>query len=76
MNELDGFVIEEGRGFHRPVASVSFDGVVVLVRAAIAAARRNEVRDLLVELRAIRNTNAKTQKASDVSIASVQMDFE
>ncbi len=53
MEKLDGFVIEEGRGFYRPVASVSFDGVVVLVRAAIAAARRNKVRDLLVDTTAL-----------------------
>ncbi|OAI42201.1 hypothetical protein AYO41_04660 [Verrucomicrobia bacterium SCGC AG-212-E04] len=49
MEELDGFVIEEGRGLYRPVASVSFDGAVILVRAAIAAARKNELRDLLVD---------------------------
>jgi len=49
MKELQGFVIEDGRGLYRPVASVSFDGVVNLVRAAIATARKNELRELLVD---------------------------
>ena len=53
MEELDGFVIEEGRGFYRPVGTFSFDEVVVLVRAAIATARRNKVRDLLVDTTAL-----------------------
>ncbi|OAI42456.1 hypothetical protein AYO41_04305 [Verrucomicrobia bacterium SCGC AG-212-E04] len=53
MDALDGFDIEEGRGLYRPAASVSFNGVVVLVRAAIAAARRNELRDLLVDTTAL-----------------------
>ena len=39
LDELDGFVLEEGRGLYRPVGSVSFDEAVALVRAAIAAAR-------------------------------------
>ena len=50
MEELDGFAIEDGHGLYRPVcALVSFDEAVVLVRAAIAAARKNELRDLLVD---------------------------
>jgi hypothetical protein len=46
-------VLEGGRGLYRPVASVSFDEAVDLVRAAIAAARRNHARDLLVDTTAL-----------------------
>ena len=53
MDELDHFVLEEGRGLYRPAGSVSFDEAVALVRAAIAAARRNQVRDLLVDTKAL-----------------------
>jgi len=53
LDELAGFVLEEGRGLYRPVGSVSFDEAVALVRAAIAAARRNRVRDLLVDSSAL-----------------------
>ena len=53
MEELDGFVMEEGRGLYRLVGSVSFDEVVALVRAAIAAARSNQVTDLLVDTTAL-----------------------
>jgi hypothetical protein len=53
MKELHDFVIENGRGLYRPVASVSFDGLVNLVRAAIAAARKNGLRDLLVDTTAL-----------------------
>ena len=54
MEELDGFVMEEGRGLYRPVGFVSFDEAVALVSAAIAAAQRNQVRDLLVDTTALR----------------------
>ena len=53
MDELDGFVLEGGRAVYRPVGSVSFDEVVALVRAAIAAARSNQVTDLLVDTTAL-----------------------
>lgn len=53
MDELDGFVMEGGRAVYRPVGSVSFDEVVALVRAAIAAARSNQARDLLVDTTAL-----------------------
>ncbi|MFL6203087.1 MAG: hypothetical protein ACJ76J_28295 [Thermoanaerobaculia bacterium] len=53
MDELDGFVLEGGRAVYRPVGSVSFDEVVALVRAAIAAARSNQARDLLVDTTAL-----------------------
>ena len=49
----DYFVLEEGRHVYRPKGSVSFDEAVALVRAAIAAARRNRVRDLLVDTTAL-----------------------
>ena len=48
MDVPDNFVLEEGRGLYRPVGSVSFDEAVALVRAAIAAARGNHLRSLLV----------------------------
>jgi hypothetical protein len=53
LHELDGFVLEGGRAVYRPVGSVSFDEVVALVRAAIAAARSNQARDLLVDTTAL-----------------------
>ena len=53
MDELNGFVVEEGGGLYRPVGSVSFDEAVALVSDAIAAARRNQVRDLLVDTTAL-----------------------
>lgn len=49
MDKIDGFDLEEGCGLYRPVGSVSFTQAVALVRAAIAFARRNQVRDLLVD---------------------------
>lgn len=49
VDELVGFVIEEGRGRYRPAGTVSFDAAVALVRVAIASARANQVRDLLVD---------------------------
>ncbi len=48
MGQLDGFEIAGGRGFYRPAGSVSFDHVVALVTAAIAASRTQGVEDLLV----------------------------
>lgn len=51
--EPDGFILESGRGLYRPAGSVSFDQAVALVRAAIAAARSNRVRDLLVDTTAL-----------------------
>ena len=53
MADPDNFVLEEGRALYRPVGSVSFDEAVVLVRAGIAAARRNRVRNLLVNTTAL-----------------------
>ena len=44
----DRFVLEDGRAFYRPVGTVSFDEAAALVRAGIAAARRNRVKSLLV----------------------------
>ncbi len=53
MDELDGFVMEGGRAVYRPVGYVSFDEVVAMVCAAIAAARSNQARDLLVDTTAL-----------------------
>jgi hypothetical protein len=53
MEKLEGFDIEEGRGIYRPVGSVSFYEAVTQVRAAIAAARMNKVRDLLIDSTAL-----------------------
>jgi hypothetical protein len=53
LDELADFVLEEGCGFYRPVGSVSFDEAVALVRAAIAATRRNEAQDILVDTTAL-----------------------
>jgi hypothetical protein len=53
LDELDGFVLERGRGFYQPVGSVSFNEAVALVRAAIASTRRNQARDLLVNTTAL-----------------------
>jgi CheY-like chemotaxis protein len=50
-DDPDNFVLETGYAVHRPVGYVSFDEAVELVRAAIAAARRHQVRDLLVDMR-------------------------
>lgn len=49
MDELDGFVMEMGRGLYRPVGSVSFDEAAAMVRAAIAFARSKQARELLVD---------------------------
>jgi hypothetical protein len=53
LDELDGFVLEGGRGVYRPAGSVWFDKAVALVRAAIAVARSNQARDLLVDTTAL-----------------------
>jgi CheY-like chemotaxis protein len=47
------FVLEQGHAAHRPVGYCSFEEAVALVRAAIAAARRHQVRDLLVDTRGL-----------------------
>jgi len=52
-DDLDNFVMEEGSGVYRPAGSVSFEQAVCLVRAAISAARTNQVRSLLVDTRAL-----------------------
>lgn len=53
LGDPANFVLEERRGLYRPVGSVSFDEAVALVRAAIATARRNQVRHLLVNTTAL-----------------------
>lgn len=54
MDELDGFVLEEdGLARYHPVGSVSFDDVVRMVRAAIAAARANRATKLLIDTTAL-----------------------
>jgi CheY-like chemotaxis protein len=52
-NDPDDFVLEKGHAAHRPVGHCSFDEAVALVRGAIAAARRHQVRDLLVDTRGL-----------------------
>jgi CheY-like chemotaxis protein len=49
----DRFTVEARRGLYRPVGVVEFDEVVALVRAAIAAACRHRLRDLLVDTTAL-----------------------
>jgi hypothetical protein len=49
LKNPDNFVLEHGRGVYRPSGSVSFDEAVALVRAAIAAARRHNLRSLVVD---------------------------
>ena len=61
MVDPDNFVLEEGRALYRPVGSVSFDEAVVLVRAGIAAARRNRVRNLLVNTTALTGFSSPQQ---------------
>ena len=51
LDELNNFVLEKDCGIYRPEGSVSFEEAVALVRGAIAAARENQVRDLLVDTR-------------------------
>jgi CheY-like chemotaxis protein len=53
MDDPDNFTREDRCGLYRPTGSVSFDGAVALVRAAIAAARRNGLPDLLVDTTAL-----------------------
>jgi hypothetical protein len=45
----EGITAEAGRWYYRPSGSVSFDGVVAQVRAAIAAARNHGITELLVD---------------------------
>ena len=49
MEELDGYVLAGRHAVYRPAGRVSFDEVVDLVRSAIARARADRVRDLLVD---------------------------
>lgn len=53
MDDLDAFVLENGRGIYRPVGEVSFDEVVALVRAAIATARSSHAREILIDTTAL-----------------------
>ena len=53
MEDPHNFVLKEGRELYRPAGSVSFDEAVALVRASIAAARRNQARSLLVDTTAL-----------------------
>jgi CheY-like chemotaxis protein len=49
----DDFLLAGDHAHYRPAGSVSFDETTALVRAAIAAALRNQVRDLLVDTTAL-----------------------
>ena len=60
MKNLEGFVVEEGRGYFRPAGRITFDGGVTMVRAAIAAARRNQARELLVDTTALTGFRSPT----------------
>jgi hypothetical protein len=53
LDELADFVLEGGSGFYRPVGPVAFDEAVALVRAAVAATRRNQAQDILVDTTAL-----------------------
>jgi hypothetical protein len=70
LDELDGFVLESGRGFYRPAGCFSFDEVVALVRAAIAVARSNQARDLLVDTTAL--TGFSSPDTLDRFLAAVE----
>ena len=48
-DDPDHFQVEDGHARYRPVANVTFDQAVAMIRAAIAAARRHRVGDLLVD---------------------------
>ena len=61
MDAPDNFVLDEGRALYRPAGSVSFDEAVALVRAAVAAARRNRVRNLLVDTTALTGFSSPDQ---------------
>ena len=52
-DELDGFVLKEGRAVYRPAGLVTFGGAVALVRAAIARALMNRASELLVDTTAL-----------------------
>src|SRR5688572_3234531 len=49
----DHFTLDQGRAIYRPEGVVSFEQAVGLVRGAIAASRRHQVRDLLVDTTAL-----------------------
>jgi len=53
MTKPDGLIIENGRGVYRPVGAVSFEKAVDWVATAIAVARSNGARDLLVDVSAL-----------------------
>jgi hypothetical protein len=48
LNAPNGFEVARDRGLYRPVGTMSLDQAVGLIRDAIAAARREGARDLLV----------------------------
>jgi len=52
-DDPDHFLVEDGHARYRPVACVSFDQAAAMIRAAIAAARRHRVQDLLVDTTAL-----------------------
>jgi hypothetical protein len=52
-DDPDNFILEAGHAVYRLAGSVSFDKAVALVRGGIAAARRHQVRDLLVDTTAL-----------------------
>ena len=70
MDDPDIFSLEEGRGLYRPTGSVSFDEAVALVRGAIAAARSNRLRDLLVDTTGL--TGFASPNTFDRFLASVE----
>jgi hypothetical protein len=53
MTSLEGFNLVAGRAFYRPSGTVSFDTAVNWVAAAIEAARREQVAELLVDSTAL-----------------------
>lgn len=53
MNTPDTFELVGGRGFYRPVGSVTLKEAIDLVSAAIAYAREQEISDLLVNISAL-----------------------
>ncbi|OAI42666.1 hypothetical protein AYO41_00590 [Verrucomicrobia bacterium SCGC AG-212-E04] len=69
MKKFEGFEIEDGRGLFRPAGNVAFDEVVILVRAAITAARENMVQDLLVDMTGL--TGFRSPRILDRFLAAV-----
>ena len=53
MQKVDGFELENGRAIHRPVGWVTFEEAVDRIKAGIARARKNHVRELLVDTTAL-----------------------